>query len=99
MAGVKVHVDHFRIVTAFEPSSAGTAQSSRKGQEVEDWKPSNKATLFRTPDNIDRQVHSLFVFLSRDESQRTSRTASITYTNGIMRLQKAGYFPQLSRPR
>ena len=26
MTGVKVHVDHFRIVTAFEPSPAGTAQ-------------------------------------------------------------------------
>jgi len=73
--------------------------SSRKGQEGEDWKPSNKATIFRTPENIDRQVHSRFVFPLRHESQRTSQTASITYTNGIVRLQKAGYFPQLSRPR
>ena len=27
MTGVKVHVDHFCIVTAFEPSPAGTAQN------------------------------------------------------------------------
>ena len=27
MTGVKVHVDHFRIITAFEPSPAGTAHT------------------------------------------------------------------------
>jgi len=63
--------------------------SSRKGQESEDWKPS---------DNIDRQVHSLFVYLLKHESQRTSRMVSINYTNGIVRLEKAGYFPLPSRP-
>jgi len=31
MTGVKVHVDHFRIVTAFEPSPAGMAQRALSG--------------------------------------------------------------------
>jgi hypothetical protein len=81
---------HFNIVSHL---------SSRKGKEDEDWKHSNKATLFRTPDNTERQVHSLFFYSLKHESQRTSRNFSISYTNGIVRLEKAGYFPQLSRPR
>ena len=28
MTGVNLHVDHFRTVTAFEPSTAGTAEST-----------------------------------------------------------------------
>jgi len=34
MTGVKVHVDHFRVVTAFEPSPAGTAQNKFQNQKI-----------------------------------------------------------------
>lgn len=94
---VSIRELHFSVVSVTSPSFHICFKERTRGRRLETFE--KKATLFRIPDKINRQLYSLFIYLLKHESRRTSRKISITYKNGIVRLEIARYFPQPSRLR